>query len=151
MGAGISARPVPRSRYVDGGPFTNFHEPFYIEHAYWYGVLTVEVLTGYETYDKSASVKVNGQEVGKIDPAAQPVQQPDPPAPHLPSRGTGASAPIPLHRDAPPADRPGLLGRLARGRSVVPPALRQLTATVAGIVGAPKLCIRPLTCCFAAS
>ncbi len=68
MGAGISARPVPRSRWVDGGAFTSFDEPFYIQHAYWYGVLTVEVLTGYETYDKSASVKVNGQEVGTIEP-----------------------------------------------------------------------------------
>jgi hypothetical protein len=68
MGAGISAKPVPRSRWVDGGPFTSFDETFYIESAYWYGVLTVEVLTGYETYGNSASVKVNGQEVGKIEP-----------------------------------------------------------------------------------
>ena len=68
MAAGISAKPVPRSRWVDGGPFTTFDETFYVENAHSYGVLTVEVLTGYETTDKSASVKINGQEVGKLEP-----------------------------------------------------------------------------------
>ncbi|MEV4351759.1 hypothetical protein AB0J83_45475 [Actinoplanes sp. NPDC049596] len=64
---GISVYPtVPK--YVDGGPFTSFSETIYVVRAYWYAVLQMEVLTGYDALASSAAVLVNNTKIGVIEP-----------------------------------------------------------------------------------
>jgi hypothetical protein len=64
---GISVFPTV-AKYVDGGPFTSFSESVYVVGAYWYAVLEIEVLTGYDAYSSSASVLVNNNKIGVIEP-----------------------------------------------------------------------------------
>jgi len=64
---GISVFPT-YAKYVDGGPFTSFSESIYVVGAYWYAVLELEVLTGYDLYPSSATVLVNNQKIGVIEP-----------------------------------------------------------------------------------
>ena len=55
-------------QYIDGGPFTSFVKTFAVNQAIYYSSLELDVLTGYETYASSAVVKVNGYQVGTIEP-----------------------------------------------------------------------------------
>jgi len=55
-------------QYIDGGPFTNFIKTFAVSQAVYYSSLELDVLTGYDSYASSASVKVNGIKVGTIEP-----------------------------------------------------------------------------------
>jgi len=56
-------------KWIDGTPpYTNFAQPVFVSNANQYSVLELEVLTEYDSFSQSAIVRMNGAQIGAIEP-----------------------------------------------------------------------------------
>jgi hypothetical protein len=56
-------------KWIDGNPpYTNFSHLVTVFDAYWYSVLELEVLTEYDDPAQAAIVRINGTQIGTIEP-----------------------------------------------------------------------------------